>query len=172
MSCKECGGVIPKKIVVDGKTRNLQNRTRCLKCSPFDTAQAKKSIEESRQRNRNKQKNYYDRVVKRDGVDPTHQRRVKRKSLLVSLCGGSCQICGYKKCIANLAFHHIRDKKFNLQTRQLTRPFDDIIKEVVKCVLVCHNCHGEIHSAMIAEEIVIKKNKLINDITIKSDKLW
>ena len=60
--------------------------------------------------------------------------------------GGKCAICGYDKNLSALSFHHLRDKKFVLQSRNFSRYTDEEIKlEVSKCILLCQNCHHEIH---------------------------
>lgn len=76
--------------------------------------------------------------------------RAKTKEWLVEYAGGSCQSCGYAKYRGNLAFHHISDKVDRLSelVRQ-TASWGRILSEVQKCVLVCHNCHGEIHAGLI-----------------------
>lgn len=46
--------------------------------------------------------------------------------------------------------HHIdaSKKEFGLSIRGLTRSLDKIMKEADKCVLVCANCHREIHAGI------------------------
>jgi len=79
------------------------------------------------------------------------KRRRKLKALAVELKGGKCQICSYDKYIGALDFHHIdeKNKGFNLSTRGLTRSWERIKQEVDKCVLVCANCHREIHGGLV-----------------------
>lgn len=62
--------------------------------------------------------------------------------------GGKCQYCGYNKCLEALDFHHLdpRKKDFNMSDRNLTCDWDKIKKELDKCILVCANCHREIHA--------------------------
>ena len=70
--------------------------------------------------------------------------RQKRKKELVEIMGGKCVLCGYNKCIAALEFHHI-DK--NTKQHQLSgncHSWEEDIKELRKCALVCSNCHKEI----------------------------
>ena len=71
--------------------------------------------------------------------------RQKRKQELVYIMGGKCALCGYDKCIAALEFHHV-DK--SQKERQLSsgncHSWEEDIKEVQKCALVCSNCHKEI----------------------------
>ncbi len=73
------------------------------------------------------------------------------KKKLVDLKGGVCQICGYSKCLVALDFHHIEEsaKEFELSQRDLTRAWEKIIEEAKKCLLVCANCHREIHARII-----------------------
>ncbi len=79
------------------------------------------------------------------------KRRRKLKSMAVELNGGSCQVCGYDKYIGALDFHHLSEKNkgFDLSTRGLTRSWAKIKEEVGKCMLVCANCHREIHGGLI-----------------------
>ena len=79
------------------------------------------------------------------------KRRRKLKSMAVELKGGKCQICGYNKYLGALSFHHLDEsgKSFDLSTKGLTRSWARIKEEVNKCVLVCENCHREIHGGLI-----------------------
>lgn len=58
-----------------------------------------------------------------------------------------CAICGYDKCDSALDFHHVNSKakKFNCGLHNLMRRSKNYIKEVNKCILLCRNCHSEIH---------------------------
>jgi hypothetical protein len=73
------------------------------------------------------------------------ERRAKRKELIDRL-GGKCQFCGYNKCEAALDFHHRDDrtKRFNVASG-MCRSMEDLIKETNKCLLLCANCHRELH---------------------------
>lgn len=61
--------------------------------------------------------------------------------------GSKCTICGYNKCQRALSFHHLNPKKkdFGLSVKGLTRSEDKVKKEIDKCVLLCANCHMEVH---------------------------
>lgn len=78
------------------------------------------------------------------------ERRRKLKRMAVELKGGRCQICGYNKCIGAMDFHHVDEEKksFDLSSRGLTRSWARIEEEIKKCVLVCANCHREIHAGL------------------------
>jgi hypothetical protein len=60
--------------------------------------------------------------------------------------GGCCQICNYSKCLEALDFHHIEEqsKSFNLSSRMTS--FKAIKEELDKTVLLCSNCHREVHA--------------------------
>jgi 5-methylcytosine-specific restriction endonuclease McrA len=77
------------------------------------------------------------------------RRRDKLKILSVEYLGGKCSICGYNKCLAALEFHHLdpSQKDFGISHAGATRSFEKIKKELDKCVLLCANCHREVHSS-------------------------
>lgn len=79
------------------------------------------------------------------------KRRKKLKLMAVELKGGKCQICGYHKCISAMDFHHVneKEKSFALGLRGLTRSWHSIEQELRKCILVCANCHREIHAGLV-----------------------
>jgi 5-methylcytosine-specific restriction endonuclease McrA len=79
-------------------------------------------------------------------------RRREIKKELVDYKGGSCVICGYDKSYRSLHFHHLNpdEKDFTLGRKWGKLGFNDTIKkELDKCILVCANCHGEIHDGLI-----------------------
>jgi len=84
---------------------------------------------------------------KKRGVVHVANRRRKVKAMAVAHMGGKCVKCGYNKCIAALEFHHLdpAQKDFNLARKGYTFSWDRVREEVEKCILVCANCHREIH---------------------------
>lgn len=72
--------------------------------------------------------------------------RKRKKIELVEYKGGKCEKCGYSKCIDALDFHHVdpNEKDFTIGGKSWS--FDRLKNEVDKCILVCANCHREIHS--------------------------
>ena len=78
------------------------------------------------------------------------KRRKMIKQMAIKYKGGKCCICGYDKCNTALDFHHRDDssKSFGLSVRGLTRSWERTRQEIDKCVLVCANCHREIHEGI------------------------
>ena len=74
------------------------------------------------------------------------RKQLKQKALIYK--GSKCCICGYNKYEGALEFHHLEpDKKdFSLSVRGLTRSWERIVVELDKCILVCANCHRELHA--------------------------
>lgn len=59
-----------------------------------------------------------------------------------------CSFCGYKKCARALQFHHEGNDKEHDIGRLVGqgRKIEVIFKEIEKCILLCANCHAEIHA--------------------------
>ncbi len=77
----------------------------------------------------------------------------KYKEQAVEYKGGKCQKCGYDKCLASLDFHHIDSNEKDPEWKKMrSRAFESIKHELDKCLLVCRNCHGEIHDEIFKEK--------------------
>lgn len=87
-------------------------------------------------------------------TDQTLDRIRKLKSQMIEYKGGCCQRCGYDKYQGALEFHHSDPSEKDFNPSHLKKyAFDDRIKsELDKCVLVCANCHREIHYEMKQKE--------------------
>tara|TARA_R110000868_G_scaffold307171_1_gene568627 strand:- start:11 stop:946 length:936 start_codon:yes stop_codon:yes gene_type:complete len=70
------------------------------------------------------------------------------KKRCVDYMGGCCSICEYEKCTRALEFHHTdpnkKSKDYNKKFKFWN--FDKQKKELESCILVCSNCHREIHN--------------------------
>lgn len=75
-------------------------------------------------------------------------RRRKIRETAIAYKGGKCEICGYDRCSAALDFHHPDPmvKDFSISSRLTS--FRAIQAEVVKCILLCSNCHREVHDGL------------------------
>ncbi len=92
-----------------------------------------------------KDKRYYD-THKQNIYDRKWKRIQHKKREFKELLGGKCKICEYSKCIAALEFHHKDGKKEGCTTK-IIKDFSKqkALKEVKKCILLCANCHRELH---------------------------
>lgn len=75
--------------------------------------------------------------------------RKRTKQKLIDYKGGKCHYCGYDKCIEALEFHHLDPNQKDFQISGTSKSFDNLKQEADKCVLVCANCHREIHAGII-----------------------
>lgn len=140
-----CGNTIPSLKMIDGRVRNLSNRRFCLVCSPFGGHNTRDLTKPKRPSSSQTEKFW--RYQSRERKD--------RKTRLVELRGGECRVCGYKKCIAALEFHH-RDPKtkvFELSKSNLLRRWDVVLAEAEKCDLLCANCHREMEEKLRLGEL-------------------
>jgi len=77
------------------------------------------------------------------------QRGRRRRRLLISEKGGRCERCGYSRNEAALAFHHLDPamKSFPVDLRSCSNTsWTALTSEAEKCLLLCLNCHAEIHN--------------------------
>ncbi|UUV46170.1 hypothetical protein [Bacillus phage vB_BanS-Thrax2] len=56
-----------------------------------------------------------------------------------------CKLCGYNKTGYALDWHHHNDDKNYEPSNLLKRSWKAYQKEIAKCVLLCSNCHREVH---------------------------
>lgn len=90
-------------------------------------------------------------TTKEKALCKNKNNRFSRRKELKSKAGGECKICGYKKCLAALHFHHRepKHKKFEI-TAYIWGAIKNISlkelnAELEKCDLLCANCHAEVH---------------------------
>lgn len=78
----------------------------------------------------------------------THRKAIKQWA--VEYKGGKCMVCGYHKYNGSLDFHHLdpreKDTKFSIG-KSFNK--EKLIKELDKCVLLCKNCHAEVHGNVL-----------------------
>ena len=170
--CKKCGKEIPYSIIIDGMRRPMQNRSNCIDCVPYGKSRYVTKTEEGRlKRIATKTRRYYYNVKMRVGSDPVKIRRQKYRSSVIKLISGGCQICSYNRCFRNIVFHHLRDKQFQLDERHFQYAFKTILNEIRKCMIVCHNCHGEIHAGLFSTEKLNELNNILKQKLVGLDKL-
>lgn len=116
-TCKE------KKPITDFKVLKNRNHNRCRSC---DIASVKKS------------------AIK---------RRAQWRDFIKKLKGEKCSLCGYDREWKALHLHHIfpKEKKIAIADYTNGQSFSEknkkiVITELKKTILLCSNCHTEVHS--------------------------
>lgn len=96
--------------------------------------------------------------MKKTNLQAVKDSRRNRKLNLMKVCGNKCCICGYDKAVSALEFHHIipESKEYGISGGTCHNIQKDL-DEVKKCVLVCANCHREIHENLYTEEELFNK---------------
>lgn len=156
-TCIQCNLAFPNWATIDGKARNLQNRKKCLTCSPFKNGYqpGRVSKEGEEQSCGSCARSFV--YLRRSGHSIgkcntcwTNDRRREMKQKAVSHLGGCCVSCGYSRCLAGLDFHHVNgeDKEFALSSNNYKR-WSVIETELKKCVLLCALCHREHHAGFL-----------------------
>lgn len=169
--CRKCDKTFPNEIRIDGKRHVLNKRKFCLECSPYGTHNTKditnipkvpegmkfctrcKTIKHLNEfRFRNGEKDKYRAWCSKCICENDIILHKERKEMCVEYKGGKCAMCGYNKCVGSLVFHHIdpTQKDFNISrwTSSLSS-FERVRPELDKCVLLCANCHGEVHAGIV-----------------------
>jgi transposase len=79
------------------------------------------------------------------------KRRRKMKQTLVEEAGGACRVCGYRRNVRALHFHHLEPslKRHEINARGSAIALEKLRAEVRKCILLCANCHAEVEAGLI-----------------------
>jgi len=164
-TCKKCQNYFPFYVNVDGKKRNLGNRKYCLNCSPFGERNTKKIHITDFDNSGNKQcskclelkptdsftvkktENRISSWCKQCLYDNQKIRWKNRKLQAIKLMGGECCVCGYSKNYAAMEFHHLDPTvKEGMWSTTREKEWSKTVEELKKCILLCANCHREIHN--------------------------
>lgn len=75
--------------------------------------------------------------------------------------GGKCERCGYNKYLGALDFHHKDPSKKDFTVGDRDFRLKDCIEETKKCILICSNCHREIHANLWKiEDLILEKEEV------------
>lgn len=77
-----------------------------------------------------------------DGIQLTRGEFLHK---LKQMIGGRYIRCGYCKCSKALEFHHLDSSKKDFTISNDNFKLKDAINEAKKCILLCANCHRELH---------------------------
>ena len=131
MNCKHCGKLVPQSPRKGGRKKEYCNES----C-------------------RNKWR--YKNDPTRDTYTPQKERAYAKKYKAIQDKGGCCEVCGETR-LATLCFHHKdpTQKEMKLDGRTFAnRKYEDILQELDKCQLLCHNCHYVIHYGPSWDEFI------------------
>jgi len=137
--------------------------------------------ENNRERDRELKKRYSDkqfRICKLKGCNNIIPKKLKQKHFCSDKCkkihtkiiqkryrevvfrkfneykvNTGCSRCGYNKCGAALDFHHEDASKKGRRITAKMWYYNSIViqKELEKCILICKNCHAELHHGSFGE---------------------
>ena len=73
-----------------------------------------------------------------------------KKARAITIMGGMCSGCSSVVPDSLFEFHHWdpREKEFGISRDGLARPWEAIAAELKKCVMLCANCHRELHAGV------------------------
>ncbi|MEO0206896.1 MAG: hypothetical protein ABIL22_09525 [candidate division WOR-3 bacterium] len=95
-------------------------------------------------------------------IEAVQRKRKKIREMAIAYKGGKCQICGYAKCLEAMEFHHLDSNKkdFGISQKGYTRGWSRVKAELDKCMMLCANCHREVHAGLLQlpQEIVVEKS--------------
>jgi 5-methylcytosine-specific restriction endonuclease McrA len=85
-------------------------------------------------------------------IKAVDKRRKALRTKALEYKGSQCALCGYSKCSDALEFHHLEPNKkdFGISNKGYTRSWTKVKEELDKCILVCSNCHREVHAGLAA----------------------
>ncbi len=94
-------------------------------------------------------------------INAVRKRRKQIRINAIEYKGSKCESCGYFRCAEALEFHHLdpKQKDFSISSKGYTRGWDRVKEELDKCIMLCANCHRELHSKLAARSsnITVKK---------------
>jgi len=158
--CLACDAEIPATAIINGRRMALSKRKYCFACSPYGSRNTRTILPGSRHTRGPVEirctscfrKYSYLRSARRGATRVfcnscvANRKRTSLKAAAVAYKGGACCRCGYNKCLRSMVFHHTdpASKDFTIATRSVSG-WAKLMLELDKTLLVCANCHGELH---------------------------
>lgn len=87
-----------------------------------------------------------DKIVSKSRAVIDWRKRTKLR--LIAFFGGKCKLCGYDRHEGALEFHHLDPSKKDFSISGKSHSFNRLLEEAKKCVLLCSNCHSEVHAGI------------------------
>ncbi len=102
-------------------------------------------------------------------IKAVQKRRKKVRLMAIAHKGGKCARCGYNKCAEALDFHHTDPEKkdFSISSKGYTRSWKRVQEELDKCIMICANCHREVHAELAALNRNVEMNSGLSQGNLK-----
>jgi predicted nucleic acid-binding Zn ribbon protein len=142
---KFCSQSCSAKYNNQGKTRHHNGNT-CRVCKKIVLAQQNFCSTDCRTIYYSKRK--AERSKKSGGYVVSWRQRTKRRAIFYK--GGCCQLCGYSKSVRALQFHHLSPGEKDFNVSRASKSWQTIKNELDKCILLCSNCHAEVHEGIVS----------------------
>ncbi len=151
--CVKCGKKFPTYMKIEGTLKNLGSRKRCLECSPFGTHNNTHTSSKPYKcacGETDSSKFYGNKhtVCGKCHSAYTHKLNKENREFIRKTLGNVCSRCGFDGPTCCYDIHHLdptqKDPEF-LSIRNWSRK--RILPELLKCQLLCRNCHAIIHYA-------------------------
>jgi len=137
------------KIPLKDISRKLKRSTKAIKHKAARLRLSRPNTPVNKPKNKN-HRNEYDKRYYEENKKKIYENKKKRvrqyKIELLKMLGGKCKICGYNKCLAAFDFHHkdgVKEGNINRLLKNVSKK--KLLKEAKKCILLCSNCHRELH---------------------------
>jgi predicted HNH restriction endonuclease len=81
---------------------------------------------------------------------PQVEHRRNTKTRAVGMFGATCYGCAAEFASPIFEFHHrsAETKEFGVASEGLNRRWQKVVAELAKCVMLCANCHREVHAGV------------------------
>lgn len=148
--CKQCGLSFPNRYEKEGREYRIGRRKYCFTCHPEHYCKPHPTGLLACRCETCGREYLYNRsgcTTKTCNSCLVNRHRWSRKKKCIEYKGGACSICGYSKCAEALTFHHLNpeEKSFEISGSH-TRKWEVVKTELDKCILLCQNCHHELHA--------------------------
>jgi len=134
------------------KHKELVKKSR-FKCHPVKCRKCKNNISDD---NRKSGLVYCSDLCRKQNqiISNKKSRDKKYKQFGLYKISIGCQNCGYNKCSGSLDFHHVNPQtKLTRISCGLWKANTEVFqKELLKCILLCKNCHYEAHNQILIIE--------------------
>jgi hypothetical protein len=136
---------------------------KCLNCKPYICVNCNKEylIKSPQAANR---KFCYDCIIEHNRSNPLYSKiqRIKILNKIKQRYGIKCIKCGYDKNYSSLDFHHLNPNEKKINPAHIIHNrgnINKIFEELDKCILLCANCHREIHQNKRSKDLMNINNE-------------